>query len=444
MSPLSHIQKVESNARTYAATFQRMFVSGHGIHVRDSDGKEYIDCLSNAGSLPVGHNHPEVRDAVISYILSDGIQQALDLTTPAKYAFVKELFSKLPKDFSDHAKIHFCSPCGSDAVEAAIKLTKFYTRRNTILAFHGGYHGMTAGALAAMGNVLNKSGLGDINQGVHFAPFPYRFRCPFGTDGEETEKLTINYIRTLLSDPESGIPKPAAILVEPIQGEGGCVPASVSWMQALRELTIEFNVLLIIDEVQTGFGRTGTMFAFEKAGIKPDVVVLSKAVGGGYPLAVIVYDERLDIWPSGHHAGTFRGNQIAMVAGRETMRIIEHESLDKSATTKGQLFRKGLETLTNRFPFLGDVRGRGLMIGVEVVKPRDGHVLWSDGALAKIIKLRCFENGLIIETGGRNSAVLRFLPPLILSEQDINEVLERFEKACVETEHGYRSLEVIP
>ncbi|XVN15502.1 aminotransferase class III-fold pyridoxal phosphate-dependent enzyme [Pseudomonas corrugata] len=322
MEALSYLENVESNARTYAQTFQRLFVSGKGMRIKDASGQEFLDCLSNAGTLALGHNPPEVRDAVMTFLAGDHLQQALDLATPAKHAFVQELFSTLPANMRETSKILFCGPSGSDAVEAAIKLARHYTRRSPLMAFHGGYHGMTAGALSAMGKLSPKTGDGLIAQGTHFLPFPYRFRCPFGTDGEHTDQLSIDYIRTVLSDPEGGVAKPAAVIVEVVQGEGGCIPASANWLRALREITLEQEILLIVDEVQTGLGRTGSTFAIEHAGIVPDILVLSKAIGGGYPLAVVVYAEHLDTWGPGMHAGTFRGNQVAMVAGAATMRQI--------------------------------------------------------------------------------------------------------------------------
>ncbi len=428
--PYNYLKQLESNARTYGGTFDRVFSSGQGVRVRDSGGKEYIDCLANAGALPLGHNHPEVKEAVVRFVSSDSIQQALDLATPAKVEFVQELFSRLPSNLRDKGRIQFCGPSGSDAVEAAIKLSKFYTQRPKIIAFHGAYHGMTAGALGAMGNLLPKSAIGVDAGGVHFAPYPYKFRCPFGTDGNQTDQLSINYIRTILSDPESGIPKPAAMIVEAVQGEGGSIPASVEWLRALRELTVEFDVPLIVDEVQTGLGRTGKLFAIERAGITPDMLVLSKAIGGGYPLSVLVYDKRFDIWPPGMHAGTFRGNQLAMIAGSATMRIIDRDGLVENANKMGQVLMEGLTGIAQRYPVFGDVRGLGLMVGVEVVKPSEGKGPGlPDGALAKAVKLNCFENGLIIETGGRNGCVLRFLPPLIVTESDIGKILECVEQA---------------
>ena len=242
MNRFQFLKKVESNARTYATNFQQVFERGHGIHLHDSRGREVIDCLACAGALPLGHNHPEVMDAVLRFLASGQVQQALDLTTPAKFDWVSELFSILPSEFASTARVQFCGPSGSDAVEAALKLTRFATGRQAIIAFDGAYHGMTSGSLAAMGNLLPKSGVGHAGGAVHFAPFPNRLHCPFGSEGRENERLSINYLRSMLTDPESGIPKPAALIVEVVQGEGGCNAAPVSWLRAVRELTAEQGI----------------------------------------------------------------------------------------------------------------------------------------------------------------------------------------------------------
>lgn len=427
-NPLNYLAEVESSARTYASTFPRMFTSAKGAWVSDSEGREYLDCLSNAGTLALGHNHPEVKDAVRTFLESDHLQQALDLATPAKYAFVKQLFSLLPEELRTNGKIQFCGPTGADAVEAALKLTKHHTDRPGILAFQGGYHGMTAGALAAMGNLRPKAS--QWLSGVHFMPYPYALRCPFGTDGSQTDKLSIDYLRNVLSDPESGVTRPAAVIVEVVQGEGGCIPASAHWLRELRHITRQHDVALIVDEVQTGLGRTGHMFAIQDAGIVPDVLVLSKAIGGGYPMSVMIYHKRLDTWLPGMHAGTFRGNQIGMVAGTVAMQIIQRDGLAGQAARRGELLMAGLQRIAHDFPFLAEVRGRGLMVGVEVAYTDSAlRPAPADAALAKAIKKQCFEQGLILETGGRHGAVLRFLPPLIITESEIGAVLDRFESS---------------
>ncbi|MBT0963976.1 diaminobutyrate--2-oxoglutarate transaminase family protein [Denitromonas iodatirespirans] len=428
------VRRVESNARTYAATFESVFEVGSGLRLKDSTGRDILDCLCCAGALPLGHNHPEVKSAVVEFIDSGHVQQVLDLITPAKYDFIEQLYGVLPPAFAAQSKIHFCSPSGSDAVEAAMKLTRIATQRQPIIAFHGAYHGMTGAALGAMGNLGPKSRGMSAGQNVHFAPYPYTFRCPFGSDGSQTDKLSLAYLDTILSDPESGVPCPAAVIVEVVQGEGGCIPVSDYWLRSLRELTKHYQIPLIVDEVQSGFGRTGTMFAFERAGIVPDVLVLSKALGGGFPLAVVMYHESLDVWSRGMHAGTFRGNQIAMVSGKKTMEIIQRDHLAANARSQGEGLVAGLRDLAQTYPELGDVRGRGLMVGVEVVKPgATTGASEPDGELATRIKLAAFEHGLLIETGGRHGAVMRFLPPLNISESDVGEILSRFESALTST-----------
>jgi diaminobutyrate-2-oxoglutarate transaminase len=440
MKRFETVRRLESNARTYASTFEAVFESGSGVRMRDQSGREYIDCLACAGALPLGHNHPEVREALLRFLSSGHVQQVLDLTTPAKFEFVEELFGMLPQPWAAKAKIQFCSPSGSDAVEAAMKLTRIATGRSPIIAFSGAYHGMTGGALAAMGNVLPKAAL-PTTGAIHFAPFPYRYRCPFGTLGDQTDQLSLHYLRTLCSDPESGISKPAAVIVEVVQGEGGCIPASDEWLREVRRITRRHDIALIVDEVQTGFARTGRMFAFQHAGIEPDVLILSKALGGGYPLSVIVYDRALDVWPRGMHAGTFRGNQIAMVAGRVTMEILQRDRLDEHAAELGAFFQAGLVELSRRHPEFGEVRGRGLMLGVEIVQRELKETRGpQDGEMAAAIKRAAFENGLLFETGGRHGAVLRFLPPLILSREDVGKILDRLETAVSQAKQRGKSV----
>jgi diaminobutyrate-2-oxoglutarate transaminase len=435
------VKRWESGARTYASRFEAVFESGAGVRLRDETGREIIDCLACAGALPLGHNHPEVREALLRFLSSGHVMQGLDLTTPAKFEFMEELFSFLPEGWADKGKVQFCSPSGSDAVEAAMKLVRFATGRSPIIAFHGAYHGMTGGALAAMGNVSAKVGPLARAGDVHFAPFPYRYRCPFGTDGANTDDLSIRYLNTLFTDPESGIPKPAAVIVEVVQGEGGCVPASDDWLRTLRHITQQHGIVLVIDEVQTGFARTGHMFAFQRARIEPDVLVLSKALGGGFPLAAVVYDQALDIWPRGMHAGTFRGNQIAMVAGKATMEILRRDRMDEHAAAMGNVLAQGLGQLARQHPELGDVRGRGLILGVEVVKRSDtGAPPPPDSALAAAIQRAAFENGVLIETGGRHGAVLRFLPPLILSRSDVGAILDRLDTSVVQAKQNKMSV----
>ena len=423
----------ESNARTYARGIDRVISRGELARVYDSEGREYLDCLACAGALPLGHNHPFVQQRVAAFLQSGQLQQALDIATPAKLAFVEQLYQALPAGFAEHAKVQFCGPSGSDAVEAALKLFKTATGRRPVLAFQGAYHGMTMGALGMMGNLGPKQAVSGYPAEIQFLPFPYAYRSPFGADAAETERLSLAYLENLLSDPESGVGKPAMLLVEPIQGEGGCIPASAGWLRGLREITARHDVPLVMDEVQTGFGRSGDMFAHEWAGIVPDAVVLSKAVGGGYPLALVAYHQKYDSWAPGAHAGTFRGNQIALVSGAATLEYLRRPGVLEQVREVGQLLRQKLQALQTRFSCIGEVRGRGLMLGVELIDPNGapdalGHPP-ANGLLAKALKRACLEHGLILESGGRHGAVMRLLPPLIISADDAEEIVRRFETA---------------
>ncbi|BAP43364.1 diaminobutyrate-2-oxoglutarate aminotransferase [Pseudomonas sp. StFLB209] len=431
---LARQKQQESNARSYPRRIPLALKRARGIHVEDVEGRIFIDCLAGAGTLALGHNHPVITNA-IRQVLDDELPlHTLDLSTPIKDRFVQDLFAVLPPALSAKAKIQFTGPTGTDAVEAALKLVRIATGRSTVLAFHGGYHGMSQGALSLMGNLKAKTPLGSLlSTGVQFMPFPYDYRCPFGQGGEAGVQTNLHYLENLLSDPESGVQPPAGIIVEVVQGEGGVIPAANSWLRGLREITARHKIPLIIDEIQSGFARTGKLFAFEHAGIIPDVVVMSKAIGGSLPLAVMVYQDWLDAWQPGAHAGTFRGNQMAMAAGSAVIRYIEQHNLVQHAADMGQRLRSHLLELQQRVPQLGDVRGLGLMLGVELVDPdgkpdAQGHAP-HNGALASRVQRECLKRGLILELGGRHGSVVRFLPPLIISAEQVDQVGRIFAKA---------------
>ncbi|SFG29240.1 diaminobutyrate aminotransferase apoenzyme [Novosphingobium sp. CF614] len=433
---LSRQEQRESSARSYPRRIPLVLSEARGIYVRDAAGQLYIDCLAGAGTLALGHNHPAVIAALRDAVDSGAPLLTLDLPTRLKDAFVEALFASLPAGLRQ-GRIQFCGPSGSDAVEAALKLVRTATGRRAVVGFSGAYHGMTAGALSLMGNLAVRQPLGGAMGDAHIMPYPYEFRCPFGLGGERAIDVHLHLLDQVLNDPESGVPAPAAVLLEAVQGEGGVIPAPIRWLQGVRRLTRAAGVPLVIDEIQTGVGRTGTFFAFERAGIEPDVVVLSKAIGGGLPMAVIIYREDLDRWAPGAHAGTFRGNQLAMAAGLTTIQHVREEALHLHAEAMGQRLAGHLRSIQADCSFIGDVRGRGLMIGVEIVEgvetaPRVGSGLGAspgDGALARAVQRACLEQGLILEVGGRHGAVLRFLCPLIVTADEIDEIAERFRTA---------------
>lgn len=437
---LARQRQRESNARSYPRRLPIALVRARGIYVEDVAGRIFIDCLAAAGTLVLGHNHPVAREAMERALRDELPLQTLDLTTPVKDRFVQDLLSLLPGELAARARIQFCGPAGTDAIEAAIKLVKTATGRSTMLSFHGGYHGMSYGALSLMGSLGPKRALaGGMMSDVQFLPYPYAYRCPFGLGGEAGETAGLRYIQTILTDPESGVRPPAGMVLEAVQGEGGVVPAPDRWLRELRRITRAADVPMILDEVQTGLGRTGRLLAFQHADILPDVVVMSKAIGGGLPMSVVIYDEALDRWSPGAHAGTFRGNQLAMAAGSATIQFVRAERLDRHAEVTGQRLRGHLLELQRRHPFIGDVRGRGLMLGMEIVDPaappgpatsvgpgpRPPH-----GRLASALQLACVRRGLIVELGGRDGSTMRFLPPLIITEHEIDHVAEILDAAC--------------
>ncbi|SFS58310.1 aspartate aminotransferase family protein [Marininema halotolerans] len=430
---LANQARWESNARSYPRRIPIAIRKASGIHVTDVEGNLHYDCLAGAGTLALGHNHPAVIEAIKETLDENYPLHTLDLTTPIKDEFVEELFSSLPPHFASRAKIQFCGPSGADAVEAALKLVKTSTGNRSLFSFHGGYHGMTHGALSLTGNKGPKENVPGLMGDVHFLPYPYSYRCPFGLGGELGSEVGSRYIQRTLDDPENGIVSPAGMILEVVQGEGGAVPAPDAWLRDLRTLTHDRGIPLIIDEVQTGFGRTGKWFAFEHAGIVPDVLILSKAIGGSLPLSVVVYDQALDDWSPGAHSGTFRGNQMAMAAGIATMRTIRSERLDNHAALMGQRFMDQLSNIQSHSFSIGDVRGRGLMIGVEIVDTsRPADLLGSYPAhpdLAHSIQRECMKRHLIVELGGRHGSVVRFLPPLIITPEQVDEVCARFAEA---------------
>ena len=423
----------ESNARSYPRRLPLAIKRAEGIHVIDMDGKTYYDCLAGAGTLALGHNHPVVVDAIKSTLEQKLPLHTLDITTPLKEAFVDELFASMPEKFAHEARIHFCAPTGADAIEAAVKLAKTVTGRSGVFSFHGGYHGSTHATMSLSGTLHQKGEIPGLMPEVHFLPYPYAYRCPFGVGGEQCHQLSTRYIRSILGDPESGVRLPAAMVLEVVQGEGGAIPAPVEWLREIRRITEEHGILLIIDEVQTGFGRTGKLFAFEHAGIVPDILVLSKAIGGSLPLSVLVYRKQFDRWKPGAHIGTFRGNQLAMAAGLATLKYINRENIPEQVSLRGRQLMERLDALKQEVSEIGDVRGRGLMIGVEIVDGQGktdalGQPL-ANPALASAIQRKCFQKGLILELGGRHSSVVRFLPPLIITEAEIDSVAGIFADA---------------
>ena len=438
---LTRQDEMESNVRSYPRKLPLAIAKAQGCWVTDVEGNEYLDCLAGAGTLALGHNHPAIIKSIQDTLASGLPLHTLDITTPLKDAFPEALLAHFPGG-KDEYRLQFCGPTGADATEAAVKLAKTFTGRGNVISFSGGYHGMTQGSLALTGNLGAKNAVPNLMPGVQFLPYPHEYRCPLGLGGEAGVDALTYYFENFSEDVESGVVKPAAVILEAIQGEGGVVVGPTKWLRKIREVTEKHGILMIADEVQAGFCRSGKMFAFQHAGIEPDIVVMSKAVGGSLPLAVLAIKKKFDAWQPAGHTGTFRGNQLAMATGYASLRIMSEQDLAGNAQARGDFIRSELNRLAQEFPCIGNVRGRGLMIGIEIVderRPADRMgSLPADAVLAAEIQKACFNNKLLLERGGRNGTVVRLLAPLIITQQECEELIKRFRQSVADALESVR------
>src|SRR5919199_1268539 len=401
-------EKHESNVRSYCRSFPTIFHRAKGSYVYSESGEEYIDFLAGAGALNYGHNNDYIKEKVIAYLEADAIAHSLDMYTSAKEKFLSKFFEVvlIPKNLD--YRIQFCGSTGTNAVEAALKLARKVKKRTGIFSFMGAYHGMTLGSLSVSGNTAIRSGAFGISNNVSFMPYPYGFMATFDT---------INFIESVLTDVNSGIEKPAAIIFETVQAEGGVVVAPIEWMQKLRELCDKHDILLICDDIQVGCGRTGPFFSFERANIVPDMVVLSKSISGyGFPMSLLLIKPELDIWEPGEHTGTFRGNQLAFVGGTAALEYREKINLEHEVKVKEFFLKNFLNEEIKPINENIEIRGIGMIWGIELRN-------FGGASFAKEITSRCFELGLIVERVGRNDTVIKLLPPLTIE-------MSALQKAC--------------
>lgn len=389
----------ESRVRSYCRSFPDIFNRAKDSIIYSETGEEYIDFLAGAGALNYGHNNDYIKHKVMAYLESDAIAHGLDMHTSAKKEFLEKFFSSVLEPKKLDYKVQFCGPTGTNAVEAALKLARKIKQRPGIFSFMGAYHGMTLGSLAATGNIAARTGAGVTLNNVTFMPYPYGFMENFNT---------IDYIEAVLNDVNSGIEKPAAIIFETVQAEGGVIVAPVEWMQQLRDLCSRHDILLICDDIQVGCGRTGPFFSFERANIVPDMVILSKSIGGyGFPMSLLLFKPELDIWEPGEHTGTFRGNQLAFVGASAALEYRENIGLEREVQLKEFFLQKFLAEEIVSIAEKIEIRGIGLIWGIDLKNV-------GGASFAKQVTSRCFELGLIVERVGRNDTVIKILPPLTI------------------------------
>lgn len=406
-------ENFESEVRGYIRSFPTIFSTAKGAILKDEQGDEFIDFFAGAGTLNYGHNNEHIQEALINYLQKDGIVHGLDMATTAKKEFIQTFQESILKPRNLEYKLQFTGPTGTNAVETALKLARLVKGRSNIVAFTNGYHGLSQGSLAVTGNNEYRDESYISRTNATFMPF----------DGYFDDMNTLVYFRKFLEDGSSGVDLPAAVILETIQGEGGINLASKEWLQELESICREFDILLIVDDIQVGNGRTGEFFSFEFAGINPDIVTLSKSIGGGLPMALLLFKPALDQWKPGEHTGTFRGNNLAFVASKVTLdKYWQNDDLSNAVFYKEKILKEFLEKIANKHKEVYDieVRGRGLAYGFEIK---------NDKSIAGEISEYAFKEKLICETCGSEGHVVKFLPPLVISEELLLEGLNRFESA---------------
>jgi diaminobutyrate-2-oxoglutarate transaminase len=422
---LSEQQRVEGNIVTYPRKMPIALKRAKGAIIEDVDGNRFIDFFSGCGVLNVGHSNPYVLEAVRKQ--QEELVHCLDFPTENKMGFIRKIRALLGEEGSTF-KVSFCGPTGSDAIEAAIKLAKHATRRTGIIAFQGSYHGMTSGALSVTSDFSLRDRLGPLIPDVHFIPYSYCYRCPFKKEPSLCELECAEYLEFVLNNPHGGVAKPAAILVEPIQGEGGTIVPKEGFLKRICEIAHRHGVLVIFDEVQCGFYRTGKFLGFQHEDAQPDIITLSKGLGGiGFPISAILYKQSIEAWGPGDHIGTFRGNQVSIAAGSSALDFIEKYNLDQYVEDIGQYLLEQLEIMSADNPFIGNVRGRGLFMGIEYVRDKESRQPFPE--IVDKIRDACFQKGLLFERGGHFGNVIRFIPPLIVTKEIIDNALAIFKEA---------------
>ncbi len=407
-------ERCESGVRSYARTMPRQFHRAEGVWMHDSNGGRYLDFLSGCSTLNYGHNHPLLKQALLDYINADGIAHSLDLHTNAKAAFLDAFETLILRPRNLDYRSMFTGPTGTNAVEAAIKLARKVTRRELVIAFTNGFHGMTLGALACTGNSSKRGGAGIPLSHVSHEPYDGYFGANIDTAAMLEQRL---------SDPSSGLDAPAAILVETVQGEGGLNTASPAWLRSIARIAKRHGALLIIDDIQAGCGRTGNFFSFEGMGFTPDIVTLAKSLSGmGLPFALTLFRPQLDCWQPGEHNGTFRGNNHAFVTATAALRHFWSDGAFSAAVhRRGAMLGQRLERIAAKYGL--STRGRGMMRGLDV----------GSGEAAAAITASCFTQGLIIETSGPHEEIIKILAPLVIDDAALATGLDILEQCVRET-----------
>ncbi|MEN3303094.1 diaminobutyrate--2-oxoglutarate transaminase [Pseudonocardia sp.] len=401
-------QEVESEVRSYSRNWPAVFDVARGSELWDVEGRRYLDFFGGAGALNYGHNPPALKRPLLEYLERDGITHGLDMHTQAKADFLTAFRDRILKPRDMDYRVQFPGPTGTNAVESALKLARKISGKESMINFTNAFHGMTLGSLSVTGNSMKRGGAGIPL--VHATPMPYDNYF----DGKVPDFL---WFEKVLDDTGSSLNDPAAVIVETVQGEGGINPARVEWLQGLADLCQRHGILLIVDDVQMGVGRTGPFFSFEEAGIRPDIVTISKSISGyGLPMALVLIKPEHDVWSPGEHNGTFRGNNPAFVTATAALHEYwSDDTLERNTIRKGEKVQEAFTRIAKDTTSVElTARGRGLARGIEFAQPE----------LAAKVCATAFERGLLMETSGPSSEVMKILAPLTTTDDELDEGLE--------------------
>lgn len=409
---------LESEARSYCRRMPSVFATARNAVLYDEDGQAHIDLLSACGALNYGHNHPKLICRLQEYIARGGVSAGMDLHSTAKREFLSELKRTILEPRGLSYKVQFTGPTGTNAVEAALKLARKATRRQSVVAFSNAFHGMTLGALSVTGNALARKGAGLPLSGV--------VRLPFDDQTNSSLSALDTYAR-MVESASGGLEPPAAFVLEAVQGEGGLNVASDAWLETVQSTARRLGALVILDDVQAGCGRTGTFFSFEGKPLDPDLICLAKSIGGlGLPLALVLIRPRFDIWEPGEHTGTFRANGMALTTGAAALELWRDADFVPSISERARVLSDWIACICNAHPGITRPKGVGLMQGIEFSCPE----------LAADVARNAVCRNLVLESCGPLDEVVKVMPPLTIELDLMREALDRLEFAIAEAVAG--------
>jgi len=422
---LNRQAKVDSQVLTYPAMVPLAPDKGLGATLKDVDGNCFIDLSGGVGVLNVGHSHPDITAAIKEQ--ADKLVHGLDFPGEARVQMSEKMAAIAPEGLKNNCKVFLCAPTGTDAVESATKLAKYNSKKPTIIAFEGGWHGVTGAGLATSGKKGIRKDFLPVMPEVYHAPYAYCYRCAFGKTYPSCDLQCARFLEHAIKDPDGSANDPGCVIIEPIQGEGGIVIPPDEYLKEVRRICDEYGLILIMDEIQTGFGRTGSMFACDRLGITPDIVTASKTMGGGLPVASILFKKELDTWKPGAHVGTFRGNSLSCASGLAAINVIEDTGLCERSARLGASALERLKAIADKSRFIGDVRGKGLFIGMEFVHDKKTKAPAPE-LLQKTVS-KCFQEGVMLWKSGRWNNVGRMMPALVITEGLLDTAIDIFEEA---------------